>query len=375
MEPPVYGAEIRALFKEVQPVVAETAVILVICIRDRTRLRRDYNRYSVASSFLNAIELDDLLGSLRSRGLYVQHFDDEIGFISWVLSGAYAALPHKNKIVYTEAANGTGPGRRTLIPAFCALEGIPTMNSDAYSCAINRHKYHWSRLLETFGLPVPQSWSYDAVNGWFQRERPPCGTRVIGKSTFEDSSIGVSHKTVGIFAPELERNIDEVSRNLQQPITVQRFVAGLEVEVPVFELERHIAPSPIVIVKSNGTMLHDDVLVYDEVWDDQYQFQRPDNLTVRKMNEISDIAIQASKALGFRGFSRIDFRIDREGQPFIIDVSTTPHLIRTSSYAFLFEILGFDYADMLYTMVASGLKRHGMLQSSVQNCKSENRNT
>ena len=337
----------------------ETAVILAICIRERTILRHDYDNYSVAAGFLTAIELDDIISSLRSRGFYVEHFDDEIAFISWALSGNYAALPHRFKIVYTEAASGTGPGRRTLIPAFCKLVDIPTVNSDAYSCAINRQKFHWSRLLGAFGFPVPRSWSYDSEDGWFSGERPDYGTRVIGKSTYEDCSLGVSSNTVGEFSPSLEQHIAAASRSLQQPMTVQELIAGAELEVPVIELERRIAPSPIAILKANGEVLHNDVLVYDEVWDDDYRFAMPRGFSDDELKAIADMAIGASRVLGFRGFSRIDFRVGPGKHPYIIDVSTTPHLTRCSSYAFLFEQLGFTYGDMLQTMIASGLNRHG----------------
>src|SRR5665213_2814614 len=153
-----FAEGIRNSVRQVRDIASRLSVILVISVRGQTRLRRDYEAYSVAASFLSSIELDDIIVSLRSEGIYVEHLADESEFIKWYSDGGYDSLPRPLKLVYTSAVNGTGPGRRSLIPAFCSLEGIPTVNSDAYSCAINRHKFHWSRLLESFGYPVPRCW-------------------------------------------------------------------------------------------------------------------------------------------------------------------------------------------------------------------------
>ncbi|HTD36094.1 MAG TPA: hypothetical protein VK669_01175 [Candidatus Limnocylindrales bacterium] len=281
--------------------------------------------------------------------------------MSWILGGEQNFLPYRHKIVYTSAANGIGPGRRTLIPAFCSLEGLPTANSDAYSCAINRHKFHCAMLLKELGFRVPRTWWYDAEEGWFQDDRPTIGDRVIAKSTFEGASLGVSAATVGEFGAHMEREIANASRDLRQPMTVQEFIRGNELEVPVLRLpDRYIAPSPVAIARRGGGRSPDDVLLYEDVYDDYYEFSSP-GYSNEESRRISEIAERVAAALGFRGFSRVDFRIDEFGNPFVIDVSTTPHLTRTSSFNFIFDQMGFTYSDMLEAMIAVGAKQNDMI--------------
>jgi D-alanine-D-alanine ligase len=348
---------------QVERIAERLALILVISVRGQTRLRRDYDAYSVAASFLSSIELDDILISLRSKGIYVEHLADETEFISWYCNGGFDALPRPIKLVYTSAVNGTGPGRRCLVPAFCSLEGIPTVNSDAYSCAINRHKFHWNKLLGSFGYPVPRCWSYSSETGWFRDEKPRVGTHIIAKATFEGSSIGLRPSTVGIFEPAMELRLREVSCALGQPMTVQELIVGDEFEVPVIEATRNIAPLPISVLRSDGARLWDAVLTYDDVWIDQYKYAAPTNFAETLLTKLRESAVGACDSFPFRGFSRIDFRVDASGRPFIIDVSSTPHLTRSSSFAFLFELMGFSYADMLLALVATGARRHGHLES------------
>lgn len=339
----------------------ETAIILVISVRGLTRLRRDYARHSVAASFLTAEELDDVIGGYRRGGFYVQHFPDETAFIQWCLDGRLAALPHPKKLVYTSAVNGTGAGRRCLVPAFCSLEGVPTMNSDAYSCAINRHKFHWGRLLSSFGISVPTSWHYNPRGGWWMGERPLAGSRVIAKATFEGSSIGLSPDGVGEWSTTLETHVTELANDLEQPILVQTFIAGDEMEVPVMEIGDELVPTPTLVVRADGSRLGSDFLSYDQVWQDQYRYSVPADLGPKVIAQAAETALQTVRCLNFRGFSRVDLRVDGAGIPFVIDVSTTPHLTTGSSYAYLFAALGYGYEGLAAAQVGASLRRHRMI--------------
>ncbi|TDR40475.1 D-alanine-D-alanine ligase [Tahibacter aquaticus] len=334
---------------------SETAIILVICVKGLTRVRRDYSRYSITTSFFSAQELDDLIVALRSLGFYVQHFHDEVEFINWAAEGGLDALRQINKLVYAGSINGTGPGRRCLIPSFCALEGIETLNSDAYSSAINRHKFHWTKLLGSFGLRVPTSWLFEPGKSWLAGSTPSPGERVIAKALHEDSSIGVSAEGVGEWSPKIAQHVVELASDLNQAIMVQSFIAGMEVEVPVLELGAVRFAAPTVLLNNSGASDAADFLTYDLVWDDRYRYGAHEMLTPMHQTRLRAAAIQACELLNFRFFSRVDFRLDAAGNEYIIDISTTPHLTRQSSYAHLFATLGLEYADVLAALVGAKL--------------------
>jgi D-alanine-D-alanine ligase len=333
----------------------ETAIVLVICVKGITRIRRDYGRHSIATSFYSAQELNDIIEAFRSIGYYVQHFADEVDFISWVNAGGLRALSHPNKLVYVGAVNGTGPGRRCLLPSFCALEGIHTLNSDAYSSAINRHKFHWTKLLGSFGIRVPQSWLFEVGRGWLMDEAPVTGQRVIAKALHEGSSIGVSEAGVGEWSPAIAEHIETMASDFKQPIMVQEFVTGSEVEVPVLELGASRIAAPVMMLKNDGTDLANDFLSYDLVWDDNYSFAAPSGLDADVRARLEIAATRVCELLNFRLLSRVDFRIDSAGKEYVIDISTTPHLTRHSSYDHLFAGLGLGYADVMATLVGAGL--------------------
>jgi D-alanine-D-alanine ligase len=342
-------------------IAPDLCVILIMARRETAIMTDQYDGFSLAASLYDSREVDDIIAAFRYCNIDVIHFEDERSFIKWHQSGKYANVRQGHKIVYSFAINGTGRARRTLIPAYCSREGIITVNSDAYTCAIGRHKFHCNRLLESFGIPVPKSWSYDAKAGWYNDERPPNGLRVVGKATYEDGSIGLTEATIGDFSPTLERAFAEASRAVRQPLIVQQFIFGDEIQVPVMEFEKYYAPSPILVLNKSGARFKDGVILYEDAWEDHYTFTLPVNLGDHTIEAATREAIRTTKTLGHHGFARIDFRVDRDGEPFIIDTAAHPHLTRSSSFAYLLNQLGFAYEEMLLLMIATAAIRVGII--------------
>ncbi len=350
-------SEIQQMISNASAIAKDTALILIINVKSQSRQMDDYAHHSMRTSFLNDIEINEIIEAIRDAGFYVQHFPDEIDFFKWVLSGEYDRLDIKNKFIYTSAINGKGPARRALMPAFCAHFGIKTLNSDAYSCAINRHKFHCSKLLSTFGINVPKSYYYINGIGWWDDIRPEIGTPVISKSTYECSSIGVDSGAVGPFSHEMEKKIDFLSKALQQPITVQNLISGYELEVPVVRLKKTKILGVAALSLNGKVKLDETVLLYDDAWEDSYIFTAAHGIPNDKIVEVGKIAERAVDILNFQNISRIDFRMTESGDAFVTDVSSTPHITKCNAINYLFSQAGFSYSDFFLAMVGLGMER------------------
>jgi D-alanine-D-alanine ligase len=361
---------IRRLIKFVEERAPAIAVLAVINVKSRTRHLADYTHHSMRSSFLNDLEIDAIIEALRECGFFTQHFADEQDFFSWVLAGSGNSLSRPCQLVYTSALNGSGPGRRALVPAFCSHLSIPTLNSDAYSCAINRQKFHVSRLLQSFSISVPRSWYFIPGRGWWDGDKPTIGELVVAKATYEGSSVGVDPDAVGPFSPHVEERIAFLSDALRQPITVQELIAGFELEVPIARLGSQQALGVAALTIRGESRLDQSVLLYNDAWEDDYGFSETSEFPPQWISKVERMAERAADVLNFQGLSRIDFRMNDEGEPFVIDVSSTPHLTPNNSIAFLYSHAGLKYRDIFNTLVGLAIKRHGLFHSSDQNSSS-----
>lgn len=334
------------------------AVIFVLSVLGKSNIRDDYEGYSISASFQKQNDLEDYISALRKFGFYVQSFLDEREFFSWVLGGGYESLPHRYKFVYTSAVNGTGPGRRALVPAFCAHMGIPTLNQNPYSATIGRHKHNAAHLLASLGIPAAESWLIDRDGDWLGNKRPENGARVIAKATYEGSSIGLDTDGITRYSSNSDKIFVDLARRLRQPITVQEFLDGSEYEVPVFECSGIIEAWPQSVIDDNGTISGERFLNYEKVWNEDYGYRQAGSIPAAEKAILQTISKSAYSVLGYCGIARIDIRLGDGKNAKIFDVSGTPDLTTMSSCAFAVNEMGGEYCDVWLLSLASAIARH-----------------
>jgi D-alanine-D-alanine ligase len=337
---------INSILTRLRAVKNDIAVLVVSCVKGLTEPQDDFAAQSLTTEFFSSNEMDHLLESLRRFGFFVKPFFSEDEFLRFLLAGRLNEIEKRYKLVYNTAHSGTGPGRKALLPCFCALHKIPFTGSDPYVVGLARHKFHVSRLLSSFGLTTPESWFFVPAVGWLEDKHPAKGSKVIAKLTYESASLGLEHSSVFTVAGDLDERLHRLAKEFRQPITVQSFVAGWEVEVPVIIAEYGFAPMAVGISKAGETLLGDAFLTYEDVYADNYGFWNFENFAGDIAAMARSSALQAAELLGFKGFARIDYRITENGLAFITDVSTSPHITKHSSYAYLFESFRRDCAEL-----------------------------
>lgn len=152
-----------------------------------------------------------------------------------------------------------------------------------------------------------------------------------------------------------------ICQALRQPIVVQAFIEGREAETPVLGLERPVPLNPVGISIEGRRELGDTFLSFERVFSDGYEFYDLESDAQALVEPIRHTAALAVDTLQLEGFCRVDMRIDSAGQPFVIDVSTTPHLVAHGSYAFAFQRLGFNQTDMVAALTGCAIERASFL--------------
>lgn len=345
--------------RAVKSIANELTIPLVANLKFRGAETGDYESSSVTTEYFSENEASQILLGLQDTGFFTKLYAGEIDFINAVLDGSFDALPRSRKLVYNTAQSGTGAGRKSLVPAFCALQGIAICNSNPYVLSLARHKFHVYSILKSLGLPVTESWLFDG-NGWLFGLSPPKQRKLIAKACYESASIGLDHECVGELSEDYEAVLRRKTATLRQPYIVQIFVPGSEAEVPVFDLgEGEFALEPVAMTLNGNPILGDKILDYEIVRDDHGGFASCDHLDSSISNGMRQASERVFRALGMTALGRVDFRIDLGGKFSITDVATTPHLVRHSAFAFAFSRAGFQHSDMLGAVVAANARRLG----------------
>ena len=343
-------------------------LVFVANVQGKTTPLDDYETDSIVTEFLSNTELDEFVVSLEKAGIYHEIIHDEEGFLEWMAHGRLN-FGRPQPIVYNLAQNGTGPARLSLVPGLCRLHHIPLLDSDGYVVALTQHKHHSAAVMRQSGLPVMDSWLY-TEHGW-QAGRPDDGLKIIAKPSYDSASIGIHSDSVFCIDDHAEQRLSALVRRYRQPFTVQQFISGHEIEVPVFGGFPPTIPMAVGIALRNQRNLQDSILIYDDVFSNGYAFYDFSTESSSFAKEMIEIARAAYSCLGFKGAARIDFRIGADGLPKIMEVACKPHLTKHSSFMHVMEAHGHSHEDLMKYLVGEAVSR---LYSADQNWMSLNRN-
>jgi D-alanine-D-alanine ligase len=332
-------------------------IFIVASIKSDLAVTDDYEGFSVQNDYLSAHVVHDIAKALQNAGAYVRYFHGEDAFIRAYQQGEIDRVERPHKLVYNLAQSGTGPARKSLIPCFCNLHRVPYCNSNGEVVALLRHKYHVSSVLRDHGFPVPRSWYFLESGEWLCSPGPTTGTKVIVKAVYESACIGLTPECVRVVDSSLRDFSIEHSRRLRQPLIVQEFISGFEVDVPLFSAPMPYAPAAIGVSIDKNQELGDRFLHFQNLATGDFDFYDFSEVSVELANNLRRIAQQAALTLDLAGYGRIDFRIGPNDTPYIIDLQTLPDIFPHSSVhaALTAGIVGPN--DVYTTLVAINCKR------------------
>jgi len=343
---------------------ADLAVFVVANIKNVTIVEDDYTLFSVHNDYMTEGVIHAILQSLRDLGLYVELFIGEDAFIQAVLNGSVQKVARRHKLVFNLAQSGTGPARKSLIPCFCNLHRIPFCNSDGHVVALLRHKYHATAILHDHGIPVPRTWLFQEDGTWLEGSKPPDGLKVIVKPTYEAACIGLSRDSVRTSDAILDSFALERATLLRQPLTVQEFVDGYDIDVPVFMVPKAVAPMAVGVSVGGKRDLAGDFLDFDTLNARSYNFFDGAEVSALPVDEMCQAAEKAARVLGIKGYGRIDFRCTAAGNFSLIDMQTMPDIHEQSSVHFVLKSRLVHAMDAYAALIAINCRHLRLFASS-----------
>ena len=250
-----------------------------------------------------------------------------------------------------EGVDGLGMYEPAVIGAL-ELLGLPCTGSSSWTTALCLRKGLVNALLHTAGLPVPR---FGVVRPG--EKMPTVGFPAICKPAAEDASLGVEQRSVVRTVRALEERVTAMHARWEE-VLVQRFVDGREVNVGV------VGDTALPIAEIDfGRMPRGmwKIVTFASKWEEgsvedlgaapRCPADLPDELAA----ELARIALAAWRLVGGRGYGRCDFRIDRFGKPWLLEVNANPDFSPTAGLARMARTAGIDYADLVRTVCAQAL--------------------
>ena len=224
---------------------------------------------------------------------------------------------------------------------------IPYTGPGARASRVAMDKIETKRVLEASGVPTAK-WSLVRPNA----EVSPLPLPVVVKPPCDGSSVGISKVSCAAeWAPALAAAVrairtspnKAISENPDPEILVEEFIPGREFTVAVVDGE---AWPVIEIVAKGGWYGYEEKYNSNET---RYPFLEDGELA-RKMQ---GIAVDAYRAVGCRGVTRVDFRVSPAGDCLVLELNTSPGFTSHSLVPKAGMKTGLTFAEVCDRILAS----------------------
>jgi D-alanine-D-alanine ligase len=125
-----------------------------------------------------------------------------------------------------------------------------------------------------------------------------------------------------------------------------------------------LPPAEIVFHNTDKWRDRPRIVNYDCKWNEEsFEYQNTERVLdfgkddVPLLERLADIARQCWMTFELRGYARVDFRVDAEGRPWVLEVNTNPCLSPDAGFAAAIDRAGISYPTAINRIVNEVLNR------------------
>ncbi len=264
----------------------------------------------------------------------------------------------KVDIVFNIAEGLSGRNREAQVPALCELINIPYTGSDSATLALALDKALAKRILRQHGILTPEfqvfSSGREKLHPWLAQKFP-----LIVKPNAEGSSKGITGSGVVDDEAALRAAVTAVVEKYRQPALVEEYISGREFTVGLLGDKRPRILPPMEICFKDTSKSRP---VYDfdikQEWEKHVFYECPAKLSPAELRSVERAARETFTALDCRDVARIDLRMNKEGQVYVLEVNPLPGLTPDySDLVLISKAAGITYRTLIGEILAGALKR------------------
>ncbi|HWB45528.1 MAG TPA: D-alanine--D-alanine ligase [Hyphomicrobiaceae bacterium] len=235
-------------------------------------------------------------------------------------------------------------GEDGCVQGLLELLAIPYTHSGVLSSALAMHKQRAKDVLQAAGVPVPGGRIVTRAEAARKHALP---RPYVLKPIAEGSSVGVF--IVGKDHAHPPQELNDPAWAFGEEIMAEPFIPGRELTCAVMG-ERVFGVTEIIPAESLGFYNYESKYV-----EGGSRHVLPAPLSSKVYELVQKLTLTAHKALGCRGVSRADFRLDDTpggtGELVCLEVNTQPGMTATSLVPELAQHAGLSLADLVSWMV------------------------
>lgn len=261
-------------------------------------------------------------------------------------------------LVFNLVESVEGHGRLIhFVPTLLELLRIPYTGTPADALYLTSNKLIAKKVLEGAGIRTPASFLLEESR---HRDPPPKGTYII-KSMWEHASIGIDDGSV-LFVDDSQQLFWEMEWRKQRlggACFAERYIEGREFNLSL--LASHEGPE---VLPPAEIRFHDypdgkwRIVDYSAKWNHttfeyahtnrSFEFPESDQFLLFRL---ATLAKECWELFNLRGYARVDFRVDRDNEPWVLEINANPCLSPDAGFVAAATQRGLDFNQVVERII------------------------
>lgn len=236
-----------------------------------------------------------------------------------------------------------------IVQAICEFLKIPYSGTGILSSSICMDKKFTKELFSYHKIPTPKYQSFDFSKTPVTAAKVEIPLPVVVKPSREGSSVGVTIvKDQETLMPALRE-----ARQYDHYVIVEEFIDGKELTVPYF-LGKTL--TSIEIVPKQEFYNYENKYTAGKT-----DYHLPARVTEDCKRKCAELTLKAAEVLRVRTYARIDFMVDVNEEPYVIEVNTLPGFTPTSLVPKAALHDGIEFKELIHSLINNaGLDYEGL---------------
>ncbi|HLD91875.1 MAG TPA: D-alanine--D-alanine ligase [Patescibacteria group bacterium] len=243
-----------------------------------------------------------------------------------------------------------GPfGEDGTIQGMFELAGIPYTGAGVLTSALGMDKDYFRKIMKFSNLPIPK---YVCLE---KNDNLKLKVKILGDGPYFVKPVSAGSSVGCSFVKDKKGLAKAVKLAFEydRRVLIDQYISGLEVTCGVVGNDKPIA-LPVIEIHPLKNKFFDYESKYTESGSEGIVPARISKLLTKKVQEL---AIKVYKAVGCRGFGRIDFILENNKKPIILEINTIPGLTPMSLLPKAAKAFGISYPILLDKIVKLSLEK------------------
>jgi D-alanine-D-alanine ligase len=247
-----------------------------------------------------------------------------------------------------------------LAPALLDHMHIPYTGASTESLMLTTNKLIAKKLMHAQGIPTAP-WVTPA-QGRFKMD-----TEYICKPVSEEASVGIDQSSIRAFRVQagLHEFIREKELRFKTPFFAEEFIDGREFNISIIQDGSTMQVLPPAEIKFTPIKeMKYSIVDYDAKWNPaaaayyatprSFEFADSDSCLLLSLQGIAE---KCRDCFSLSGYARVDFRIDRLGNPYVLEINANPCIAPDSGFVAAAERAGLSYTAMVEKIIGNVVQR------------------